>query len=334
MSVHVIAFTHNGARLGQRIATLHQGSLHVPNRLAQSMKLPAYEGLSDWTGTHWKQGNALIFVGACGIAVRAIAPYVDDKFTDPAVLCVDELGQVVVALLSGHVGGGNQLTCDLARQLDAVAAVSTATDLNNLISIDVWAKERNLTLSSRELAKNVSAQVLEGKQLRIISDVPLTGTPPQGMTEGESALCAYLTVNCQPKDALRLIPKVLHLGIGCRRGKSSDEIEDMVRHVLQEHQLEWCAVKSVASIDLKQDEVGLIAFCKHHQVPFVTYCAQTLLAVEGTFTPSAFVSQITGVDNVCERSACAQGGRLLVSKQACNGITVAVAMEQSSIPYD
>lgn len=327
MSVYITAFTAQGIALAQRIATAHDGVLMVPKRLGEKLGLPCYDGLDGWTATHFVQGNTLVFVGACGIAVRAIAPYVQDKFTDPAVVVVDELGQVVIPLLSGHVGGGNAMAVAMAQTLNAVAAVGTATDLQGKIAIDIWAKTQGYTLSDRTLAKAVSARVLEGESIALHSQFPMETPLPEGMHWGGEGIPVHITASTQPVECLRLIPQVLCVGIGCRRGKSEAEIQGAVTQVLAQAALDSRAIASVGSVDLKADEPGLLAFCKAHGLPFVTFNAAQLEAVEGVFTPSEFVSTITGVDNVCERSAVAQGGKLLVKKQAINGVTVAVAMD-------
>lgn len=324
MSLYVTAFTAQGVALAQQIISVHGGIIAVPKRLGEKLDLPSYDSLAAWTQAHFQTGHCLLFVGACGIAVRAIAPYVQDKFIDPSVLVVDELGQVVIPLLSGHVGGGNAMATAVAQTLGSVAAVGTATDLQGKIAIDVWAKEQGLTLSDRNLAKEISAGVLEGKPIALATEFPVKTPLPQGMTLGGEGMVVHVTAKTQPVDCLRLIPKVLHLGIGCRRGKSEEDIQAAVVAVLAQAGLDLRGVASVGSIDLKADEAGLVSFCQSHNLPFRTYSATQLQAVEGTFTPSEFVASVTGVDNVCERSAMMEGGTLIVPKQAVDGVTVAV----------
>ena len=121
------------------------------------------DSVGDWTLKHFEQADALIYVGAVGIAVRAIAPYLKDKMTDPAVLAVDEQGHFVISLLSGHVGGANRLTERIADMIGAQSVVTTASDVQGKTAIDEWAKERNLVISDRELAKKI---VLEDEVLQ------------------------------------------------------------------------------------------------------------------------------------------------------------------------
>ena len=322
--------------MGKVLAEALDASLHVPARFAAEVGAEAYDSLEGWTARMWGEKDALIFVGACGIAVRAIAPHVKDKFTDPAVVSVDEAGRFVIVvsvdeagrfvipLLSGHVGGANELALRVAALTGGQAAISTATDVNGLFAVDVWARGRDMVITDRTLAKEVSAALLEGKPVGFASDF---GHPcPQGLAEGPAELGVWVTWKTGegpfPR-TLRLAPKGLILGIGCKKGTNAAAIQAAVNEALTGH--EPAAVERVATIDLKEKEPGLLAFCAAHDLPLSVYSAEELAAAEGKFTPSAFVKTVTGVDNVCERAAVRAGGTILVPKLAKNGVTVAVA---------
>ena len=327
MTVAVIAFTRRGAALGKTLAAALGGTLSAPARFAADVGAEPVPSLDAWTAAQWGEADGLIFVGAAGIAVRAIAPHVKDKFTDPAVVSVDEAGRFAVPLLSGHVGGANGLALRVAALTGGQAAVSTATDVNGVFAVDVWAKEQGLAVTDRALAKAVSAALLEGEAVGFRSD---GGHPcPAGLTEGPAELGVWVT--CRrgagpfPR-TLRLAPKRLILGIGCRRGTAAEAIEAAAAEALAGY--EPLAVAAVATIDLKRDEPGLRAFCAARDLPLLAFSAGELSAAEGDFTPSGFVKRVTGVDNVCERAAVAAGGRIVVPKLANNGVTVAVAEQR------
>ena len=331
MNIALTAFTRRGAALAERLRSLlaeegHACALECPRRLAGELSRPGgYERVGDWAGAQFPRQDALIFVGAAGIAVRAIAPYVRDKFTDPAVLSLDEAGRFVVPLLSGHVGGANDLARRVAQLLGAAPVVSTATDVNGLFAVDEWAVGHNLAITDRGLAKKVSAALLEGKRVGFASDLAVDC--PEGLYEGRADLGVWVTCRAEGgpfPETLRLVPKCLALGIGCRRGTAEAAIRAAVEDVLAGWDLK--AVKRVGTIDLKRDEPGLLAFCASLGLPLTTYTAEELKAAQGNFTPSDFVRSVTGVDNVCERAAVLSGGRLTVPKQAKDGVTVAVAM--------
>jgi len=286
-------------------------------------------------GACFSSMDALVFVGACGIAVREIAPYVKSKKTDPAVLCIDERGQFVIPLLSGHIGGANALAVRLAERLDATAVVTTATDVHGRFAVDAWAARQGCALSDMGLAKAVAAEILE-RDVPLCSQFPITGALPEGTCAGESgALGIFIGWRVRsPFDrTLRLIPRVLHVGIGCRRGTAAEAVESAVEAVFAENGLDTAAIRGVYSIDLKRDEAGLLAACERHRWPVHFYTAQQLRDAVGDFTPSDFVRSVTGVDNVCERAARLGAEKLIVQKTARDGVTVAVAAEHWEVRF-
>lgn len=342
MKLAMAAFTARGAALGKRLTAAltaegEECSLSVPARLAPELDLPAMDSLADWTAREFARADGLIFMGACGIAVRAIAPHVKDKLTDPAVAAVDEAGRWVVPLLSGHVGGANDLARRIAALTGGQAAVSTATDVNGLFAVDQWAARQGFTMEGRREAKAVSAALLAGEEVGFTSDFPVDGPLPQGVTAGEAKIGFSVTAKTDPllfETGLRLVPRALWLGIGCRRGTAEETIAAAVDAALAEHGFSAKAVAGVGTIDLKKDEAGLLAFCAHRDWPLSCYSAEELLRTEGDFTPSDFVKGITGVDNVCERAAVLGGGQLVIPKRAAGGVTVAAALLPLRLTFD
>ena len=333
MRLALTAFTARGAALAQALAEKLTGlgnscMIAVPARL--NLAFPTYENMGAWTGERFADCEGILFIGASGIAVRAIAPYVRDKFTDPAVVSVDEAGQFAVPLLSGHVGGANDLARTVAAMTGGRAAVSTATDVNGKFAVDQWAREQGFFLDGKEAARCISAALLSGKPVGLKSDFPIQGELPDGVMEGAAELGFAITLDDAAAPfpmTLRLIPRVLNLGIGCRRGVTAEAIAGAVGEVLRAHRLSSKAVRQVCTIDLKKEEAGLLAFCRQWGLPLRTFTPQELAEISGEFTPSEFVRGVTGVDNVCERAAVRAGGELIVRKQAGGGVTVAVSRE-------
>lgn len=340
MNIVLFAFTDQGLEMARRIARLleedgERMAVYVPERLAGGACLPIEGGLKDFTGTLFDR-DALIFVGACGIAVRAIAPHVASKRSDPAVLCMDERAQFVIPILSGHIGGANRLARRLSALLGATAVLTTATDVNGRFAVDAWAAEHDLVITDMNLMKRVSATIL-------VRDIPFYSDKtdrslslPSGLLWGDSGdlgVCVSVR-DLKPFDrTLLLAPKALRLGIGCRRGAAEAEIDAAVKHVLTENLLRVEAVKEVATIDIKAGESGLNACCRAHSWPLEVYSADELRRVPGEFTGSEFVERIVGVDNVCERAAAAAGGTILVPKTVVGGVTVAVAELEWGIDF-
>ena len=289
--------------------------------------------LSEWMAEAVQDADAFVFVGAAGIAIRAIAPYVADKTKDPALVVVDEKGQFVIPLLSGHIGGANELAVRIANELGAQPVLTTATDVRGLFAVDVFAKKNDFWISDMKQAKLISARLVRGEKVGFYSDLPLEGELPAELDSAEeSASSCGIAISAYEKqifeDQLLLVPSCLTVGIGCKRGTAKEKILETVQEVFAKEGLSLRAICRIASIDLKKDEAGLIGTAQEFDVPFETFSAEELAAVEGDFSESSFVKGVTGVDNVCERAAVlGSAGNLIVRKVAKDGVTVAVAME-------
>lgn len=318
MSRAYLAFTAKGEALAHRLAETLPGSV---SRCGGDVTLKG------WTAEHFAQDEALIFVGAVGIAVRAIAPHCRSKAADPAVVVVDEGGNFAVPLLSGHLGGANALARALAKACGAVPVITTATDVNGLFAVDLWARAQNCAVLEPERIKRVSGALLAGKCVHFTADWPIQGTPPAGVQPAAGG-CADFALTLTPTgQALHIVPRIAVLGIGCRRGTTAEHLEAAFAAFCRESGLAPQGVAAAASIDLKWDEPGLAAFCQEHGWSMDFYTAAQLRAVPGSFTASGFVTSVTGVDNVCERAAVlASGGKLLLPKWARDGVTFAAAL--------
>lgn len=320
MKLFLISFTDRGRALADALAAALGG---------EAMRCGEPLGIREWVDLHFQTGSNLIFVGAVGIAVRAIAPYVQNKATDPAVVVVDERGRFAIPVLSGHLGGANDLARAAGRACGAVPVLTTATDVNGVFAVDEWAKRQNCAVPNAGEIKRVSSLLLSGGTVRVRSDWPIAGDPPAGVCIAAEKNCdVLLSLRTQDKDVLRLVPRIAILGVGCRRGTPQEAIEAALAAMLGKSGLHEQAICAVATIDLKKDEPGLLAFCRSRNWPLHTYSAEQLRKAKGSFTASAFVESVTGVDNVCERSAVlAAGGPLRWKKDAGNGVTMAVALK-------
>ncbi|MBR3135606.1 MAG: cobalt-precorrin 5A hydrolase [Clostridia bacterium] len=342
MGIWLISYTARGRALAARVADILKDSGHD----CRTFALPKFcEGedealtasASDWAGAGFAEADALIFCCASGIAVRAIAPHVRDKRRDPAVLVLDEGGTFVIPLLSGHLGGANALAKELAAKLPATPVLTTATDVNGLFAVDVFAKNNDLFIEDMALAKAVSAALLSGEAVGFRSDLPVAGALPKGLAAGKADLGILVSSSDEkpfPR-TLRLIPRRYAVGLGCRRGKDEAALEAFLRENLNRCGVGLHQVMALASIDIKGDEPGLVVLAKELGLPFVTYSAEELKRAPGEFTPSAFVQGVTGVDSVCERAAVlASGGTLMVRKVAENGMTFALAKKEEGIRFE
>ncbi len=326
MRIAAIAFTDCGMELGRKL--LEQEPDMTLERCEKG-------GLAKWTEHRFRENDALVFIGAAGIAVRAIAPYVRTKTQDPAVVVLDELGTFAIPVLSGHLGGANELAVRLARHAGALPVITTATDVHGLFAVDAWARSQGLAVANPDRIKWISARLLAGETVKLKSLYPVGGEYPRQVEPDEEGYDILVTHRTRGRaEALRLVPKIVTAGIGCRRGVPEEAVAEALESALGKCGCHELAVRAVATIDLKADEPGLKAFCRKRGLPLCTFSAAELSAVPGTFTASDFVKKTTGVDNVCERAAVlCSGGRLMSRKEAGNGVTVALAIEEPKLSF-
>ncbi len=294
----------------------------------------------------WRKNEALVFIMASGIVVRTIAPLLKDKRTDPAVVVLDEAGKHAISLAGGHLGGANDLARELAAFLGGEAVITTASDVNGLPSLDLWARDHDLVIEDWGTLPMIGTRFVNNGALRVYADGALdlpdeflrVAEPRfadviisnrQNAYEGSSAAVASddcSVETCRVKGQLYLRPRNLVIGIGCNSGTSQDEIAIAVRQTLDEHNLSFRSICSIATIDIKGNEPGLRAFAEKYTFAFRTFGADELNRVEG-LERSDVVFKATGAHGVAEPAALVAAGtyRLLVSKQKKGNVTVAVA---------
>lgn len=340
MKAAVICFTDHGAMLARKLTKeLPKREIACEAWLKKRGAVTAggvralSASLGEWTKEQFSRTEVLIFIGAAGIAVRSIAPFVQSKKTDPAVLVADEQGKHVISLLSGHIGGANAMTRLTAKILGAEPVITTATDLQGKFAVDAFGARRGMYLDSMSCAKEIASELVSGKSVGMRSDFPvfgpvpeeldLDGTPEAGFVIGVREEHPFL-------HTLHLVPRITVLGIGCRKDTDEQHLKDVVVQVLKEHHIFLESVCRIASIDLKKEEKGILALAEWLDVPFETFSAEELAGIvsEASLSESDFVKSITGIGNVCERAALKSAGvrTLLLSKTAREGVTVAAAV--------
>lgn len=361
MNIIVLSFTGTGTELNRRLCEKLKKNFHLerganacigyaPEKYAGEgiLRLPADKAAL--IGSGWGK-SAYVFIGAAGIAVRYIAPWVKDKYTDSPVLVIDEKGQYVIPLLSGHVGGAAALADEVADMIGAVPVHTTATDVQGKFAVDVFAKKNGLVITDREAVKKISAGLLNGEKAALYIEDPfvnVTGTPPDEIVLCESfkkaeqysyqiiitgSLEQYVKGResevKEPEQegcSLLLLPRNIAAGIGCRKGIEESVLENGFLGILAENGVDIRQVKSIASIDLKKNEPALLHLCEKYRIPFETYTAEELRSVSDVTTASEFVKKITGVDNVCERAArlSCSAGSMIQGKRIREGMTAAL----------
>lgn len=290
----------------------------------------------------WREVSVLVFVMASGIVVRQIASLLAGKDRDPAVLVLDEAGKFVIPLLSGHLGGANAWAGQIARQIGAIPVITTATDVRGMVAPDEYARRWGWKVEPVSHLPEVNSLLLRQNYLNVWTRQPLASGHPwlkdshyRFLGEGEKER-ANVLVDAFPqpdigKASLYLIPPVLSVGVGCRRGVEKEIILERIQEAIGLLGASPHAISGLCSIDLKADEAGLIEAAKYLKVPFRTFAAAELQAVnlENQLEPSNFVSEKIGVDGVCEAASLlgTRKGRLILPKTKGRGVTVAISIE-------
>lgn len=332
-NITIISFTKKGGDINKRLTDILSESditSYTLEKYRFDNRVKPLGNLKETVKRHFTD-DAVIFIGAVGIAVRSIAPYIKDKFCDPAVLVIDELGRYVIPLLSGHVGGANELANYIGEALSAAPIITTATDINGTFAVDIFAKKNNLLISSRKLAKDVSAALLDNNCIDIDSDIKSIDVKElRKKLNPKNKACdikVRITDRIYDGTVLTLIPKNLYIGVGCKKNTDADKMWDFINDIFRLEGLDIRAVKSIGSIDIKRDEDAIKNLANRLNVPFLTFTKDELNSASGDFFESEFVRKTVGVGNVCERAVCIQCNNLIVKKTAREGMTVAIGRE-------
>ncbi|MCL5023669.1 MAG: bifunctional cobalt-precorrin 5A hydrolase/precorrin-3B C(17)-methyltransferase [Nitrospirae bacterium] len=322
----ILYITGKGLGLAQKLAGLYPGA-----RILKFMPGIVPE--------LWGRHRTLIFVMAAGIAVRSISRFVKDKKTDPAVVVLDEKGRFAVSLLSGHLGGANERAREIAGFLGGEAVITTSSDVNDVVPIDLWARDNELAIEDWRLVSGVGTRLLDKGALHVytetVNELPAGFVRVFGPEEADicitnrSDVPRALSAASACERPLFLRPRNLVIGLGCNSGTSREEIDAAVRKTLDECNLSFLSVRSVATIDRKAAEPGLVAFAADHGLPVVVFSAGELNGVKGVKKSEAAL-KATGANAVAEPAAllAARDGVLREGKRKIGNVTVAVAEDK------
>jgi cobalt-precorrin 5A hydrolase len=299
--------------------------------------------LSIITEKAMKTSKGVIFISSTGIAVRAIAPFLEGKDKDPGVVVVDLACKYVINILSGHLGGGNELTIKIAEILKAQPVITTATDNLGIIAPDVLAKNNNLIIEDLKKAKYIASLLVDGKTVGIKDDYKeIQMSKGYEKIEELRENSIWITHNIKftsiLKDTLidfkelnyskilRLIKKDLILGIGCRKNTEYEKLYDFINSSLIKYNLDIRSVEAIVSVEVKKDEEGIIKLAEKINCPFKTFTKEEIKTVQDKYEKSEFVFKTLGITGVCEPSVDLAGAEVIISKVKKDGMTLAVGV--------
>nr|WP_302595901.1 cobalt-precorrin 5A hydrolase [uncultured Cellulosilyticum sp.] len=358
-----IAVTEKGKALAYELKQLiGSGEIYVSKKLAGEGSISFGESLKVEVGKLFKNYEALVFIMATGIVVRSIAPYIESKFTDPAIVVLDEQGQNVISLLSGHMGGANELTRFISEAISAHAVITTSTDINEVAALDNIAKKMHGYIADfRESVKEVNYALVHHEKIGLyIQDVPeyeidqrgfivleqidlargigVSKASGQAVLLNELKILVYITrkqlkilenqdiiERAKLPRIIKVVPRDLTLGMGCKRNTLSTHFINSFYQFMDENDIDANAIYKVGSIDLKKDEKAMQDLAHMLKVPFEIIDRKEVLEVEDLFEKSEFVKKNVGVYSVAEPVAYLLSGRqLVVHKAKIAGTTWAV----------
>ncbi|MDP2661565.1 MAG: precorrin-3B C(17)-methyltransferase [Dehalococcoidia bacterium] len=348
----IVAITVTGAQLGARLRhRLDHGDLYVASKALSRVEASGGRPFDGPVGgllqdLFPKYRKMVLFI-ALGAVVRLLAPLLKDKKTDPGVVVVDDSGKYAVSVLSGHVGGANELARLVASHLGGEAVITTGSDVLGTPAPDMLGREMGWVIEDQENLTKAGAAIVNGEPVGLFQDAgernwwdqPLPANIKlfdslESLAASSCAAALIVTDRLIGEQHASLLdrsviyrPKSLALGIGCNRGASSSEVQEAVLKVLEGNALSVKSVRNVATIDIKSNEEGILEFARAYGLPITYYSGEELDKIVDIPNPSEAIRRLVGSRGVCEPAAMLSAGteQLLIPKTKAGNVTVAVA---------
>lgn len=341
MNLGIIALTKRGSCLGYDLKNkLNNSKLYVKDKffIDENNAISFNVKLKDLIKDIYYKHDSFLFIMATGIVVRTIAPFIKDKKVDPAIMVIDEQGNHIISLLSGHIGRANEYTNYIGSLIDATPVITTASDVSNKIAVDTIAMKLDCSIKNFSDATKVTSHIVNDELVGIISQIPVSFNLPDNVVLINSITKDYkgiinITNEIHKKnhnlDEVTLIPKNLIVGIGCKRGKNFSDIYKALKISFEENNLSLEAIKCIGTVDIKKDEEGIIHLAQKLKKPMKIVNRSEIKKVENKFKGSEFVKKAIGVSCVCEPVAYILGekGYFIQNKKSFDGITIAIFKE-------
>lgn len=343
MKMCLLSFSIKGCILSDKIEVCLEEEGHTVYSYA-SEKFAAMAGklpipkLESTVARLFYEMDALIFIGSCETAVRAITPFVRSRATDPAVVVLDEIGKNVISLLSGQKLTANELAYSISDQLNANPVITNGGSLSSVFSIDAFARKNHLYVVESVLSKEISNEILYGKPVGFECDYFIEGKVPESLgNDGkEAGIFVSTDLLSHPfQKTLHLVPKNIIIGIVCSPGTKASDIEQFIYANLQKYQIPVTRIGRICSLYHLDEEPGIAEVANSLNIKYQTYSDEALMEVTGNFSGSDPVGDIFNIDNASERCALrgSHGGKLVIKKQEKDGITMAAAVKKLTIRF-
>jgi len=347
MKIAILAVTDGGAGLAAKLSLklTDRADIYVKSGRGAGLEAHSYDSLSDLVNEIYLLYDGLVFIMATGIAVRVLAPHIGDKRSDPAVVVLDEAGEFAISLLSGHIGGANELARTIGQAIGARPVITTATDVGGLPAADILAVKLGLVIEPFNKLKALNAASANRQKVAFFIDHELTGWKNYYLAAADMGItlvdmdqlrtldCAAAVVISDKqlsldKNHIYLRPATLAVGIGCRKGTSSNEIQAALTDVCARLGRSTKSIAIIATVTAKQGEAGLLTVARQLKIQLKIFTNEELQKCieEHQLAVSDFVQKQIGVGNVCEPAALLAGRteKFLLRRTICGKITLAV----------
>ena len=337
--IAVLCVTKNGKELGLKIKNFISkvDLYYVKKECIPSDDKVIYinKRLKVFVADIFNKYDYIIFIMATGIVVRTIAPLVVNKFSDPAILVSDEKGRNIISLLSGHMGGANEMTLYLSNLLISNPVITTSTDVNNKSSLDMVAKGLNAYIDNfRENVLKINSMIVNNEDVGLYIDgdykvddrgfINCTKNQIENMNQAV-IITNKKNLGIENTNIIKVVPRDLVIGVGCKRHTDSVHMINSLKELFDKENIDINAVKEIGSIDIKKDEEAIINLSKYLDVPFRVFTVDEISKVDYLYDKSEWVKQNVGVYSVAEPVAhLLSDGNLIIKKHKYNGITFSV----------
>lgn len=333
MKIAVFSFTDKGGELGDRLRQIDNHEItHYKNR-----QVPG--GIKSLVEKTMKDYEAIVFISSTGIAIRFIGPYIRHKTKDPAIISIDDLGRFTISLLSGHLGGANKLTQEIAKHIGSIPVITTASDIRGFEALDLFIKKNNYYIEDKKDLTKIMAMMVNEKNIGFLSeDSGLIDYPHLKIIKDigdREDIDGLILISSKKLEDLNLgipyillRPKNINIGIGCKKGISDTRIIEAIERELEDLNLSNKSIKEMGTVEIKKEEEGIIGGSKHYNCPLRIFTIEDIKEVEDKFEGSDFVKKTIGVSCVSEPCAYLLGGEILSYKSKHNGITISISKEK------
>lgn len=296
------------------------------------------ESLKEMVNRVYNSYETIIFIMSTGIVIRLIAPLIQSKTKDPGILVLDDRGRFVISLLSGHIGRANDNAKYLAEIIHASPVITTASDTGGKIAVDTFAQEHNLVIGNMELAKTITAMIVNDEKVAIVNESSIVlkenlinGKLPVIKIEGIKDYKGLIVVSSRKiididNPYVQLIPRNIVVGIGCRKGIDGNNIIQFIEKKLEELGINSFSIKTLATVDVKRDEKGILDAVDYFNTDIKIIDRSEIETKEELFQGSEFVKETIGVSGVCEPCGyiASSAGRCLLNKTTYEGIALSI----------